>query len=184
MADVGLPDLLRPGLDVIFVGINPSVYSAQKGHYFARPINRFWPCLSRSVLSAKARQALGVDRLEPIHDQALLDHGMGFTDLVKCPTVKAAELSRREMDAGAGDLVGKLGGLGARVLCFQGITAYLPFHRALAFGRDKPSRGLQPQAIGSTRLFVVPNPSPANAHVSRDEQTAWYDRVAEYLGSR
>jgi len=181
MTEVTLPDLLRPGLDVVFVGINPSIYSARKGHYFARPVNRFWPCLSRSVLSLKARQALCVDRLEPVHDRILPAHGMGFTDLVKRPTVKAAELSRQEMEAGAAELAAKLDGLGARVLCFQGITAYLPFHRILGFGKDKPSRGLQPQEIGSTRLFVVPSPSPANAHVSRDEQTAWYDRVAEHL---
>jgi mismatch-specific thymine-DNA glycosylase len=79
---VSLPDLLRHGLDLVFVGINPSVYSAIQGHYFARKINRFWPAFSRSRLSEPARLALGVDRLEPEHDAALLAYGIGFTDAV------------------------------------------------------------------------------------------------------
>jgi TDG/mug DNA glycosylase family protein len=58
---VTLPDLLTDNLDVVFVGINPSIYSAERGRYFARPGNRFWPCLSRSVLSLRAREALGVE---------------------------------------------------------------------------------------------------------------------------
>src|SRR6476659_7303320 len=74
-----LPNLLRDGLDVVFVGINPSLYSVAQGHYFARRTNRFWPCFSRSVLSETARRALGVARLEPQHDRALLEHGFGFT---------------------------------------------------------------------------------------------------------
>ena len=65
-----LPDLLRDALTVVFVGINPSLYSVAQGHYFARRSNRFWPCFSRSVLSDAARQAFGVERLEPEHDQS------------------------------------------------------------------------------------------------------------------
>jgi len=60
-----LPDLLRDGLDIVFVGINPGLYSAQRGHYFARRTNRFWPALSRSVLSRAARRGLGVAELLP-----------------------------------------------------------------------------------------------------------------------
>ena len=64
-----LPDLLQDTLDVVFVGINPSLYSVAQGHYFARRSNRFWPCFSRSVLSEGARHALGVARLEPHHER-------------------------------------------------------------------------------------------------------------------
>ena len=64
-----LPDLLRDGLEIVFVGINPSVFSAAQGHYFARKINRFWPAFSRSRLSRAARAGLGVERLEPMHDR-------------------------------------------------------------------------------------------------------------------
>src|SRR4029079_13546781 len=84
-----LPDLLRDGLDVVFVGINPSLYSVAQVHYFARRTNRFWPCFSRSVLSEAARRALGVARLEPEQDCSLPAHGFGFTDLVKRPTARA-----------------------------------------------------------------------------------------------
>src|SRR6202051_719814 len=73
-----LPDLLRDGLDLVFIGINPSLYSVAQGHYFARKTNRFWPAFSRSVLSEPARRALGVAILEPGHDIALLAHGIGF----------------------------------------------------------------------------------------------------------
>src|SRR6266404_5456243 len=70
-----LPDLLRSGLDLVFVGINPGLYSARQGHYFARRTNRFWPAFSLSILSAAARRALDVLTLVPEHDGALLDHG-------------------------------------------------------------------------------------------------------------
>src|ERR1700734_1502364 len=103
-----LPDLLRPGLDLVFIGINPSVYSVTQGHYFARNTNRFWPAFSRSVLSEPARRALGVDRLEPMHDTMLPDHGIGFTDVVKRPTARADELSLEEFAAGVRDLIDKL----------------------------------------------------------------------------
>src|SRR5271170_3771889 len=94
-----LPDLVREELDIVFVGINPSVYSARQGHYFARPTNRFWPAFSRSILSAAARRGLDVAVLRPEHDAALLDYGFGFTDVVKRPTRNAAELAPGELAA-------------------------------------------------------------------------------------
>ena len=94
-----LPDLLRDGLDVVFVGINPSVFSAAQGHYFARKINRFWPAFSRSRLSLGARKALGVEQLVAEHDRALQDYGFGFTDLVKRPSPRSTDLTRSEPTA-------------------------------------------------------------------------------------
>ena len=96
-----LPDLLAPGLEVVFVGINPSPYSVQRGHYFARSTSRFWPAFSRSRLSAPARLALGVDLLGPDHDAALLPFGIGFTDVVKRPTPRAAGVRPSEFRAAA-----------------------------------------------------------------------------------
>ena len=90
-----LPDLLRDGLDLVFVGINPSLYSVAQGHYFARRANRFWPCFSRSALSAAARRALGNEVLLPEHDRRLPAHGIGFTDVVKRATARADEERRR-----------------------------------------------------------------------------------------
>jgi TDG/mug DNA glycosylase family protein len=176
-----LPDLLREGLDLVFVGINPSVYSAIQGHYFARRINRFWPCFSRSILSQPARAALGVERLEPIHDRLLPPHGIGFTDVVKRPTAKAADLGRDEFAAGAAALVAKLERYQPRVACFQGIMGYRPFAAELGSTERSLVPGPQPLLLGRTRLFVVPSPSSANAHVTPAQQTEWYDRLAAYL---
>src|SRR3977135_4450564 len=104
---MSLPDLLREGLDLVFIGINPSLFSVSQGHYFARKANRFWPCFSSSVLSAPVRLALGVERLEPFHDVMLPHHGIGFTDVVKRATARADQLDPREYAAGAHDLIVK-----------------------------------------------------------------------------
>lgn len=175
-----LPDLLRDGLDVVFVGINPSVYSARRGHYFARPTNRFWRAFSRSRLSEAARAALGVAVLTPEHDRSLLDHGFGFTDLVKRATPRAADVAR-ELPAGIAALAAKLERHRPRLACFHGVTGYRPVHRFLTGDRTAPRLGAQAARIGGTRLFVVPNPSGANAHATPAAQTQWYDRLAQEL---
>jgi TDG/mug DNA glycosylase family protein len=174
-----LPDLLRDGLKVVFVGINPGLYSAAQGHYFARRTNRFWPAFSRSVLSRKARLGLNLSMLGPEHDAALLAYGFGFTDVVKRPTGNAAELAPGELAAGAPILLDKLARHRPRVACFHGLTGYRPFARVV-FADEviAPALGLQPRGIGETRIFVVPNPSPANAHFTPADQADWYDRLA------
>jgi TDG/mug DNA glycosylase family protein len=178
-----LPDLLRDGLDVIFVGINPSIYSVLQGHYFARRANRFWPAFSKSAISLAARQKLGVEKLEPHHDAVLLDHGFGFTDAVKRASARATDVSPKEFADGVAHLVEKLRKLQPKVACFHGIMAYRGVHRALTGTKDDPLLGLQPVAlnIGATRLFLAPNPSPANAHFTPADQVAWYDRLAQVL---
>jgi TDG/mug DNA glycosylase family protein len=227
-----LPDLVRSNLDVIFVGINPSSFSVAQGHYFARKTNRFWPCFSASALSLSAREALGVVRLEPAHDQALLDHGFGFTDAVKRASPRAADISAAEFSASVEDLIAKLGHFRPKVACFHGIMAYRHVHRVLTSTRTgpgldhdeipsnrsdfidvidsqnserdaqvglrnlhkrdcaakplstfpRPALGAQTACIGSTRLYVVPNPSAANARYTPADQTKWYDRLAQELG--
>jgi double-stranded uracil-DNA glycosylase len=173
-----LPDLLRSGLDIVFVGINPSLYSVAQGHYFARRTNRFWPCFSRSALSEAARRALGVEALTPEHDRLLPQHGFGFTDVVKRPTARADEVSRAEFAEGAGQLARKLEQYRPRLACFHGVTGFRPLQRLLAPALAECRLGPQEIAIGGTRLYVVPNPSPANAHFTPADQTAWYDRLA------
>jgi len=175
-----LPDLLRDDLNVVFVGINPPPFSVKQGHYFARPGNRFWPCFSRSVLSEEARCTLGVKRLEPHHDAALLVYGFGFTDVVKRVTAGANEVRSEEFAAGVTVLRRKLERHRPRIACFHGMTGYRHVVRELA-PASVPLLGLQSLRIGGTRLFVVPNPSGANAHFTRVEQTNWYDRLADEL---
>jgi double-stranded uracil-DNA glycosylase len=179
-----LPDLLRVGLDVVFVNINPSVYSAERGHYFARRSNKFWPCVSRSLLTRKAREALGVERLTPEHDVFLPGYGIGFTDLVKRATARASDLAPSELTAAVDALLEKVERHQPRVACFHGMTAFRPVHRALAGDVPPPALGAQRLRLGTTRVFVVPNPSGANAHYTREEQTAWYDALAAATAGR
>jgi double-stranded uracil-DNA glycosylase len=182
MADT-LPDLLREKLDVVFVGINPSLYSATQGHYFARRTNRFWPAFSRSALSRKARAALGLASLLPEHDRLLLDHGFGFTDAVKRATARADELPREEFLRAVPILAAKIERFAPRIACFHGVTSFRPLARTLAPASVDGALGPQTLRIGRTCLFVVPNPSPANAHFTPADQTAWYDRLAALLAT-
>jgi TDG/mug DNA glycosylase family protein len=182
MADT-LPDLLRDGLEIVFVGINPSVYSVERGHYFARPGNRFWPCFSRSTLSAPARRGIGATSLTPEHDRRLLEFGIGFTDVVKRATARADELSRNEFDEAVGKLVAKIERHRPRIACFHGKTGYLPVQRVLAPRERAFEWGAQPLRIGATHIFVVPNPSGLNAHFTRADQIGFYDRLSRTIAS-
>jgi len=166
----------------VFVGINPGLYSARQGHYFARSTNRFWPAFTSSRLSERVRKGLAVDVLRAEHDGALLTFGIGFTDVVKRVSSNAAELDATDFVKWTPRLLGKLRRSAPRVACFHGLTAYRPF-LALALGDAEraPALGPQPEVIGATRLFVVPNPSPANAHFTLAEQAAWYDRLADFV---
>jgi TDG/mug DNA glycosylase family protein len=177
-----LPDLLTEGLDVVFVGINPSLYSVARGHYFARKTNRFWPGFSRSRLSEGARRGLGVEALLPEHDADLPRFGFGFTDVVKRATANAAGLEAGELAAAVPALRVKLERMRPRVACFHGLTGYRPFYR-IVFGAELGADplGVRPETIGATRIFVAPNPSPANAHFTLADQVAWYDRLADYI---
>jgi len=174
-----LPDYLAPGMRLLLVGINPSVFSARQGRYFARRTNRFWPAFSRSRLSLDVRVALGRDDLGPEDDDRLLEFGIGFTDVVKVPSANAAQVTPALFAEWAPRLRERIEQIQPHVAAFQGVTAYRAFER-YALGVAKSAAGLGPQAtvIGRTRLFVVPNPSPANAHVRPADQVAWYDRLA------
>jgi TDG/mug DNA glycosylase family protein len=177
-----LTDYLQPGLALVFVGINPSIYSSQRGHYFARPTNRFWPAFSRSRLSLPVRKALDLDALLPEHDAALLDFGIGFTDVVKQPGANASLVTQAQFAEGAMLLRERLEAHKPQVAAFHGLTAYRPFAKyALGVPKAGTALGDQPERLGDTHLFVVPNPSPANAHFRVADQTTWYDRLAEFL---
>ncbi|HYX53366.1 MAG TPA: mismatch-specific DNA-glycosylase [Candidatus Limnocylindrales bacterium] len=176
-----LPDYLRPGLDLVFIGINPGLYSVRRGHYFARATSRFWPAFSKSKLSAQMRREMKVDYLLPEHDSQLPAFGIGLTDVVKRPSANASELTRADFATWVPVLLRKLHRYKPRVACFHGLTAYRPFHAFTHKSAARPFLGAQPEQIGSTHLFVVPNPSPANAHFTPADQTAWYDRLADFI---
>jgi TDG/mug DNA glycosylase family protein len=130
------------------------------------------------------RRALGGDSLCAEHDAELLRFGIGFTDVVKRPSANAADLDASDFEKWVPCLLEKLRCYSPRVACFHGITAFRPFlNLALRCADRRPRLGDQPEVIGATRLYLVPNPSPANAHFTLADQTAWYDRLAEFLNA-
>lgn len=176
-----LPDYLAPGLDIVFIGINPGLYSVKKGHYFARGTSRFWRALSASKLSERIRLTLGVEILRPEHDGELLRFGIGFTDLIKRPTANVSELSAGEFSQWAPSLTEKLRTYSPLLACFHGLMGFRPFARSVFKSTVSSMHGPQSESIGTTHLFVVPNPSGANAHFTLGDQVRWYDRLAEYV---
>ena len=176
-----LPDYLAPNLDLILIGINPGLYSVAQGHYFARSTSRFWPAFSRSRLSEKVRRGLGTDLLGPVHDRELLRFGIGLTDLVKRPSGNASEIGPAEFAEWAPRMRRKLLRLQPRVACFHGLTAYRPFLKFVWDSAEVPVLGLQAKRIGTARIYVVPNPSPANAHFTPADMTRWYDLLADEI---
>ena len=172
-----LPDLLGPGLSLVFVGLNPSEYSAREGHYFANPRNRFWTAFNRSKLLPPV---LGRE-CAPSDDAALLEHGIGFTDVVKRPTAQGSGLRAADYRRWAPLLREKLLQCQPRVVCFHGLMAYKAYLQYGEGEKAAPELGLQPRAIGESVVFVVPNPSPANARYSVEALTYWYNEVADVL---
>ena len=148
-----LEDVAGPGLRVLFCGINPGLYSAWTGHHFARPGNRFWPALHDSGFTTR--------RLLPSQQHELLESGLGITNVVARATARADELTREEMLAGGELLRAKVGRLRPRWLAVLGVTAY-----RVAFASPHAVVGPQDVVIGTTRVWVVPNPSGLNAHWS------------------
>lgn len=177
-----LDDLLAPHLRLVLVGINPSTLSVQQGHYFWRKTNRFWPAFSRSRLSDAARRGLGVEVLEAVHDVEMPRFGIGFTDVVKTPSPMAASLRPADYREWTPRLLARLRRYGPRVVCFHGLTAFRPFVRwGLGETANHLALGPQSMRLGEARIFVVPNPSPANFHFTPAAQVQWYDRLADFI---
>lgn len=152
-----LPDLFAPGLEIVSIGINPSLYSVERGFYFARPGNRFWPALNASGLVSPPVEPSreGVERL--FHT-----HRIGFTDLAKRATQRAADLTREDYMQGAQLLQEKLAHYAPVIAWFHGVSAYRFFLVHTETLRPRITVGLQPERVGATRIFVTPNPSGAN----------------------
>lgn len=149
--DKTVPDVIAPGLSVLFCGINPGLYTAAIGHHFGRPGNRFWPTLHGAGFT---------DRLfDPSEERELLPLGYGITNVVARATAAADELTEKEIVAGGRVLQAKVREFSPRFLAVLGIGAY-----RVAFARPKAKMGLQDEPIGTTRVWVLPNPSGLNAH--------------------
>jgi len=155
--DKTIPDVVAPGLRVLFAGINPGLYSAAAGYHFARPGNRFWPVLCAAGFTDRV--------LRPEEQGQLLPLGLGITNVVARATVSAAEIR-----AGGRVLTAKVERLAPRWIAIVGITVY-----RTAFDRPGATTGRQEQTLGGAGLWVLPNPSGLNASYQ-------IDRLAEEFG--
>ncbi len=144
-------DILVPGLDVLFCGINPGLYSAAVGHHFARPGNRFWPALRSGGFTPRL--------LDPSEECELLKLRLGITNLVRRATASAGELTADELRQGGRRLMAKVRRFRPRYLAVLVVGAY-----AEAFGCRQVKLGRQSQPMGGTVAWVLPNPSGLNAH--------------------
>ncbi|GAA4910694.1 G/U mismatch-specific DNA glycosylase [Streptomonospora salina] len=152
-AGATIPDVLAPGLDLLFCGINPGLYSGWSGYHFARPGNRFWSVLHLAGLTPR--------RLLPEEQHLLPQWGLGITNLVARTTARADELGARELRDGAADLEETLRAYRPGALAVLGVTA---FRRA--FGDSAARIGPREEPIAGTPVRVLPNPSGLNARWS------------------
>lgn len=150
-ADRTVPDVIAPGLRMLFCGINPGLYSAHASHHFARPGNRFWPALFASGFTPRL--------MHPSQEHELLELGYGITNLVDRATLAADELTRAELLAGARRFRRKVEKYRPQAVAILGVTAY-----RIAFSCPEATTGLRPEKLGSTEVWVLPNPSGLNAH--------------------
>lgn len=155
-AGKGVPDVIAPGLKVLFCGINPGLYTAAVGHHFARPGNRFWPALYEAGFTERL--------LSPFEERELLTRGYGITNLVNRATNSAAELSAEELVAGGRTLEAKVRRYHPRFVAVVGIGAY-----RIAFARPKAGLGRQDERLGGAVVWALPNPSGLNAHYQRGD---------------
>ena len=178
-AIASLPTLLRPGLRLVFIGYNPAVYSAEAGHYYARPGNAFWRHLSESGLVSRT--------VGPADDALLADEcGIGFVDLCSRPTVRADELALREIRAGSRQLHKRLVEFQPQIAVFSGRGIYHHFGRfALGLASSELTRreyGRQPEVIGeSTVPWVIPSSSGLASRWHR-ERLELLRQLAKELG--
>lgn len=173
--DATVPDLIGAECRLLFVGINPGLWTAATGTHFCHPSNRFYPALRMGGLidfEVDADQGM-TDRQR----EAFVARGMGITNLVERATVRASELTGSELVEGAERLEERVAATRAAVLAVAGITAY-----RTAFGNMSAVLGPQPDDIGTARTWVVPNPSGLNAHETIATLAEWYRRVAVAAG--
>lgn len=159
--DKKMRDIIAPGLNVLFCGINPSLYSAAVGHHFARPGNRFWPTLHAAGFTERL--------FSPFEDGRLLERGYGITNVVERATATAAELEEKEFITGGKALERKVLRYRPKVLAVLGVSAY-----RVAFRKKEAAVGKQEDALGKAAVWVLPNPSGLNAHYRLEDLARVY----------
>lgn len=165
-----IPDILRPGLDVVFCGINPGLYTAAIGHHFGRPGNRFWKVLHLAGFTPS--------QLSPYDDGLGPTFGFGLTNVVARATARADELSPQEIRAGGQMLAAKLAAYRPRYVAFAGMQAY-----RVAFEHPTATVGKQSALIGDVVPWVLPNPSGLQAHYQLDRLVELFGELREAIES-
>jgi TDG/mug DNA glycosylase family protein len=178
-AHLRLKDRIRPGVRVLFVGINPGVRSALTGHHFAGPSNNFWKLLFESGLTP--------ERVTHVDDDRLPEWGYGITNIVARPTPGVSDLTLTELREGRAALERKVRRYEPAIVALVGITVY----RALfppGVGRTPRSAAIKPgrtrDRIGEAAVWVLPNPSGRNAHYSYQEMVAAFRALARACRTR
>lgn len=168
-------DLVGPGMRLLFVGINPGLWTAAVNAHFARPGNRFWTALQLAGITAgridASRGLLPADREE------LLAAGVGISNLVPYATARADELTAEQLRAGVAPLTELVRRWHPRVVAMLGLTAY-----RLAFGDRTGQQGRQQAGLAGAELWVLPNPSGLNAHETAQSLAAAYRQAASAAG--
>lgn len=163
------------------MGINPSSYAVEVGHYFARKQNRFWPAFSRSKLSLPVRRGLGQEVLTRENDRDLPRFGVGLTDLSKVPSAQASHLKASVFREHAPDAARRLAAATPRVIAFQGMMALKPFLKYGLKTAEEGRFGLLDSRLGESYLWGLPNPSPANASYRLEDFVTRYDELADFI---
>jgi TDG/mug DNA glycosylase family protein len=164
-----VPDVLGPGLSVVFCGINPGRWSAAAAAHFANPRNDFWRLLADAGLTPR--------QLSPDEQWELLELGFGLTNAAERATPGSSDLRRADFAGAAERLEMIADELSPRFIAFVGKAAYEG-----AF-RERPALGLQERRLGETVLFVLPSTSPANAAVPYEERVRWFRALAELVSA-
>ena len=175
--DAEVPDLLGPDCRLLFVGINPGLWTAATQTHFAHPGNRFYPALLRAgIIDRQIDPAAGMTDADRAY---LVARGIGITNLVRRATARADELITAELLASGEQLLATVGAVAPRVVAIAGITAYRQ-----AFGVRTARAGQQPEPLAGADLWVVPNPSGLNAHETIDSLAEVYAAPARAAGLR
>lgn len=173
--DTQVDDLIGPDLSLLFVGINPGLWTAATNTHFCHPSNRFYPALRRAGIIdwvVDPEEGMTEDQRADLEER-----GIGITNLVNRATARASELERSELEEGRERIEEIVSRRRPRVVAVAGVTAY-----RTAFGARSAELGSQEESLGGAELWVVPNPSGLNAHETVDSLAEWYRTVAARAG--
>ncbi|MCX6522664.1 MAG: mismatch-specific DNA-glycosylase [Actinobacteria bacterium] len=168
-------DFVGPDVRLLFVGINPGLWTAAVNAHFARPGNRFWPALHRAGITPWQVDASG--GMRPADIEMLHARGIGISNIAPNASARADELTADDLLHGAARLEATVARLRPRVVAVLGLTAYRQ-----AFHRPKATAGRQDEMLGDAALWVLPNPSGLNAHETVDSLAVAYAAAARAAG--